>query len=117
MLYAVTGHLIDEVFFLTFRPNDSRLEILDDVTLETPGILELASWPQGTERPRPILCRSTTNHKHFRVFKYERDARPAGFLPYEKRLNERVRTEAQWEAFARDSPELNDPRLPRAGGH
>jgi hypothetical protein len=57
--------------FLTERPSSGRWEVQDDVEIDIPP--NFSDWPEGAAVPEQVLCVSTSDPKHFKIFKDSRD--------------------------------------------
>jgi hypothetical protein len=53
--------------------------VQEGVRLEVPDNLQ--HFPPGVTAPHPCLAVSETDPRHYRVFKYRNECRPAGFRP------------------------------------
>jgi hypothetical protein len=78
-MYAVTIEPLNAIVFLVERPESDRWEIQEGVELDIPA--NYAEWPSGEERPEQVLCASTSNPKHYKVFKFSREIDRTEFRP------------------------------------
>ena len=88
MLYAVTIEPLAVVLFTDEPPEGGNWDVEEGVSLDLP--FNYAAWPEGSERPRQILCRLKSDPKYYKVFRYPREIPPeyeptgksfGGFLP------------------------------------
>ena len=94
-MYAVTVEPLYMAVFLTERPEDGPWKVEDDVDLDRPSDLNL--WPRGADRPEVVLCRSTSDKKHYKVFKYSKDIDRSKFEPTGNNLLGVYYSKTDWE--------------------
>jgi hypothetical protein len=69
MTCAVRVPDIDSVYFLTEPPDDIQgLDVEEGAWIDIPP--NVHAWPQGVEAPEQILCRSGSDPRHYKLFKY-----------------------------------------------
>ena len=93
MLYAVTVEPLNSVFFLSERPEEDRWEVQDGIELDISSI-----YAMGADRPEQVLCTSTSNPKHYILFKYQKDINLNEFRPTGKNFGG-VFARSSWERF------------------
>jgi hypothetical protein len=99
---AVTIPEMYTTFFLGELPeNREGLEVNEGAWVEVPEDLSL--WPEGTIAPDQTLCRSTTDPKVYRVFKYDREIDRSEFAPTGT-VYGGVYSPEMWERFTRALP-------------
>ena len=89
-MYAVTIEPLRGVYFLDTLPDsvrdqaaeDDRWKVEEGVELDLP--LNFGTWSEGAEPPEQVLCRSVSDPKSYKIFKYQRDIDPAEFHPTDK---------------------------------
>lgn len=95
-MYAVTVEPLSAIFFMEERPEGIQWEIQEGVDLDNPPNLWL--WPDGEPAPEGVLCRSTSDPKRYKVFKYRREIDPGEFQPTGKNFGG-IYSKAAWERF------------------
>jgi hypothetical protein len=100
-MYAVTVEPLNAVVFLAEPPSGDSWKVQDGVWLDIPSNYD--SWPDGAESPEQVLCVSTSNPKHYKVFKYYKDVNEAEFRPTGKRFGG-VYSRTTWERFVKNMP-------------
>ena len=98
-MYAVTVEPLNTVFFLGERPEGAEWEVREGVGIDVP--FNYADWPEGTDRPEAILCVSTTDPTHYKVFRRRRDVDPGQFQPTGRNFGG-VLSRTSWERFRRE---------------
>jgi hypothetical protein len=101
MLYAVTIDLLNAVFFVTDRPDECEWEVQEGVDLEITPIF--GTWTPDLGPLQQILCVSTSDPKHFRVFKNSKDIGRLGYCPTGRDFGG-LFSKAAWERFAKRAP-------------
>jgi hypothetical protein len=71
MLHAVIMGPFNAIFFVSERPDANEWEVQEGVSLDIP--FNYDTRPDGEEAPEQILCRSVSDSKHYKMFKYSRD--------------------------------------------
>jgi hypothetical protein len=73
MYCSVRTPFTQAVFFLNEIPEnpDGSLEIEEGAWVEVP--MNVAAWPEGARRPESVLCRSTEDPKHYKIYKYRNE--------------------------------------------
>lgn len=102
-MYAVTIEPLNSMIFLADRPDTEHGEVLEDVQLDLPPLDLFLLWPEGMDRPESVLCRSTSDEKHFKVFKNPKDIEPSGFQPTGKTFGGFF-SKASWDRFVEQLP-------------
>jgi hypothetical protein len=101
---AVTIPEMYTTFFLGELPeNREGLKVDEGAWVEIPEDLSL--WPEGTVAPQQTLCRSTTDPKIYKVFKYDSQIDRSMFMPTGTTYGG-VYTREMWERFVRDLPDI-----------
>jgi hypothetical protein len=99
MLYAVTIEPLNSVAFLADRPEEGELWTIEEgIELDLPPFY--FPWPEGTSRPEELLYVSTSNPKHYKLFKNRRGIDPAEFQEAGKRFGG-VFSKSTWERFSK----------------
>jgi hypothetical protein len=121
MLYAVIPEEVEAILFLTDNPGEGPWKVAEGVSLDAP--VNLFEWPEGTERPMPILCVSQTDQKHYKVFKHPNDIDSARYQRAGKIFGG-IYSKSSWEQFAKhlmnrpihglDAPDVPDAEPPGA---
>jgi hypothetical protein len=101
MIYAVTIKPLNATFFLAERPAEGRWDVQEGVSLDIPSNYD--AWPEGAECPEQVLCTSTADPSHFKLFKYHKDIDRNEFRPTGKRFGG-VYSKTSWERFVRNLP-------------
>lgn len=76
-MYAVTIEPLKAVFFLAEDPGEGPWNVEGGIDLDFPPNYDL--WPEGSPMPEQVVCVSTTDPKHFKVYKYNQDIDPDEF--------------------------------------
>jgi hypothetical protein len=109
-MYAVTIEPIESIYFLSERPEGERWEAIqkntkvkveEGVGIEIPTNVNL--WPDGAECPEQVLCRSTSDPKQFKIFKYTREINRNEFVPTGKNFGGAYSAKS-WERFLEHLP-------------
>jgi hypothetical protein len=66
---------------------------------------DLYLWPEGTIAPQQTLCRSMTDPKVYRVFKYDKDIDRSRFVPTDTTYGG-IYSREMWERFTEKLPSL-----------
>jgi hypothetical protein len=99
MLYAVTIEPLNSIAFLADRPEEGELwTIQEGVELDLPPFY--FPWPEGTGQPLELLYVSTSDPKHYTLFKNRRGIDPAQFQEAGKRFGG-VFSKSAWERFSK----------------
>ena len=101
MLYAVTIEPLDAIFFLSEPPQGDHWHVQEGVWLDVPSNYD--TWPEGEQQPEQILCASTSNPRHYKLFKYRRDIDPAEFRPTAQHFGG-VYSGSSWGRFVKSLP-------------
>ena len=60
------------LYFLTELPRDPKgLEIDRGAWIDIPS--NVHAWPEGVKQPEQVLCRSSEDPKHYKLYKYRRE--------------------------------------------
>jgi hypothetical protein len=78
-MYKVTVEPMNSLYFLADRPEGTEWPVEEGVGLDIPANYDL--WPEGSQAPEQILCVSTSDPKHYKLFKYSSDINPNEFTP------------------------------------
>jgi hypothetical protein len=101
MLYAVTIEPLNTICFVSERPDDNPWEVQEGVALDITFNFNIGPWdPEGAGH---ILCVSTSDPKHYKLFKNKRDIDPAQFRPAGRRFGG-LFSKPSWERFAKQAP-------------
>jgi hypothetical protein len=104
MGYAVKIPIMYTIFFMEDRPEEREdMEIEEGARVEVPP--NLYRRPDGSEAPEVLLCRSTTDPKHYRVFHDRKDVDPSEFTPTGMTYGG-FYTRPMWERFSEAWPEF-----------
>jgi hypothetical protein len=98
-MYAVTIEPLNSVFFLTDDPGEGPWAVEGGAQLDIPSNYDLR--PKGAPPPEQVVCVSTSDPKHFKIFKYSRDINPSEFRPTGKSFGGLL-SKRTWQSF-RDS--------------
>ena len=101
MIYAVTIEPLKAVYFLNEPPAGDLWDVQDGISLDIPANYD--SWPVGSECPEQILCTSTSDPRHYKVFKNAKDVDRHEFQPTGKRFGG-VYSRTSWERFVKNLP-------------
>jgi hypothetical protein len=72
MTCAVRVPDVDSVYFLTEPPDDrAGLDVEEGAWIDIPP--NVHAWPPGVEAPEQVLCRSSHDPKHYKLFKYREE--------------------------------------------
>ena len=96
-MFAVSIKSWNSLYFLMNRPDGDRWEVEEGVEVDIPPNYDV--WPERAQCPQHVLCRSTLNPKHFKLFKCEKDVDRGAFLPTGKNFGG-VFAKSTWERFA-----------------
>ncbi len=124
-MYAVTIEPLRGVYFLETLPDSVRTKAAEDdhwkveegVELDLP--LNFGTWSEGAEPPEQVLCRSVSDPKLYKIFKYRRDIDPAEFQPTGKHFAG-IHARSTWDRLMKILParlaleELPDTEPPGA---
>lgn len=102
-MFAVTIEPLPSVFFLADRPGQGPWKVEEDIDLDLPAGFDL--WHEGTPSPEQVVCVSTSDPKHFKVFRYTRDIDPEQFIPTGRSFGGFFSRKA-WERFQSNLPTL-----------
>jgi hypothetical protein len=103
MIYAVTVRPLNTTFFLAERPEDGAWEIEEGVSLDVPP--KYLEWPEGTERPQQLLCVSSSDPRHYKVFRYTRDIDREAFRETGRNFGG-LYSQKTWGRFVQELPGL-----------
>ncbi len=104
MGYAVKIPLMYAIFFMEDRPEEQEdMEIEEGAWAEVPP--NLYRRPDRSKAPEVLLCRSTTDPKHYRVFHDRNEIDPSGFTPTGMTYGG-LYTRSMWERFSGAWPEI-----------
>ena len=79
-MFAVASPKHNTMYFLEERPEVAPdLVIEDGVEMAPIGSAMDATWPLDAKRPDRVLCRSRTDPKFYKLFKYRDEVNPAEF--------------------------------------
>ena len=95
-MYAVTIEPLNSVVFLAEHPGEGPWEIQEDVGIDVPA--NYALRPEGAAPPDSVLAVSTADPRLYKVFRYRREAAPAGYQPTGKNFGG-VFSRPAWEHF------------------
>jgi hypothetical protein len=101
MLCAVTIEPLNAVFFLGERPPGDQWNVRDGVWLDVPANYD--ARPAGAECPEQVLCVSTSDPKHYKIFNDYKDVNENEFRPIGKRFGG-VYSRSTWERFVKNLP-------------
>ncbi|HKI19403.1 MAG TPA: hypothetical protein VKA15_16070 [Isosphaeraceae bacterium] len=101
MLYAVTIEPLNAIFFVSERPDGDEWEVQQEVSLDVPA--NYAAHPRDAEPPEQVLCRSTVDHNHFRVYNHLRDVDTAAFQPVGRHFGG-IFSKSSWDRFVNQVP-------------
>ena len=73
-MYAVTLEPLNSVFFMSEDPGQGPWTVESGIDLDFPSNYDL--WPEGSPMPDQVVCISTSDPKHFKVFKFSRNVDP-----------------------------------------
>jgi len=104
MRCAVRIPLMYTIFFMEDRPEEQEdMEIEEGAWAEVPP--SSGPRPDGAERPERVLCRYTTDPKHYRVFRSEKEIDRSRFTPTGMAYGG-FYTRPMWERFSGAWPEI-----------
>jgi hypothetical protein len=98
---AVTIEPLNTTYFVTGSPPGKDWAIQEDVDLDLACNFHL--WPLGEDRPEVVLCSSTSDPKHYKVFNHSREIDPAEFQPTGKNFGG-VYSRTSWQRFLKMLP-------------
>ena len=99
---AVTIPEMYTTFFLGDLPQDREgLDVNEGAWVEVSE--DLSSWPEGAEAPDQTLCRSKSDPKVYRLFKYDREIDRSEYMPTGTVFGG-IYSKEMWERFARSLP-------------
>jgi hypothetical protein len=101
MLHAVIMGPFNAIFFVSERPDANEWEVQEGVSLDIP--FNYDTRPDGEEAPEQILCRSVSDSKHYKMFKYSRDIDPTEFQPTGKHFGG-IYSRSTWSRFMSNLP-------------
>jgi hypothetical protein len=78
-MFLVFDNETSQHVFINSDPRDDGFtgDVITDVTLDVPD--DLTEWPDGARCPEPALAVSPTDPTDYRLFKYDTEAKSAGF--------------------------------------
>ncbi len=101
MIYAVTVEPLNSIFFLAEAPEGDGWDVQEGVSLDIPSNYD--AWPEGAECPEQVLCTSTSDPKHYKLFKYAKDIDRGEFRPTGRNFGG-VYSHSSWERFVKHLP-------------
>ena len=102
MLYAVTIESLNAIFFVSERPDGNEWQVQQEVSIDVPA--NYAAHPKGAGQPEQVLCRSTVERNHYKVFNHLTDVDPAEFQPAGRHFGG-VFSKSSWDRFVNEVPD------------
>ncbi|MHC5540877.1 hypothetical protein ACYOEI_21860 [Singulisphaera rosea] len=118
MMYAVTIEPLNTIVFLSDPPEEGDWDLEENISLDVP--MNFADWIEGTELPEALLCRSTTDERHYKVFRYSRDVELTRYRPT-GRMFGGLLSRSTWRHFVKTLPmiltnlEIREEDFPGSG--
>lgn len=100
-MYAITIEPLNTMVFLLDRPIGDEWDVEEGVQLDVP--MNYDDWLEGTPPPEHLLCRSTSDGKAYKIFRYRAEVDPAEFQPTGRTFGG-VLSKSTWERFVKTLP-------------
>jgi hypothetical protein len=96
-MYAVTIEPLRAIAFLSAPPEGSQWQVQEGVEIDIPSTY--SDWPDGANPSKQVLCISTSDPKHYKLFKDQRDVDQTEFRDTGMNFGG-VFSKTSWDRFA-----------------